>query len=269
MAKRPAKTNVKPTKEAAPDPADDAEDDDSDPNDPGGAAALRERAVMSGGPGEEEADLVSIKLGDRTFQVPAEMAEAYNAEVGRFSTEIEKAKKTGREAPPARTDDTPPKKDAVVDEEDLTTLIFTDTKKAIAKITETVRADLTKSYQEEQTRSAFWGDLEAENPELKGRRTLVTAVMQEHWNDLKDLKGKDAREKVAELTREEILSLSNQFNKGKSRAKGAAETLEGASTGARRPSGSDEDRDNTPRSLSAALKARKTKRRESSELMSE
>ena len=227
--------------------------------------AITDEEVIDGGPlSSTEEDLVEVKIGGQTLRVSQEVADAYSEETGRYTSEIADLKKA---RPTSTRIETTSRTETKEGEEkpDLTTLIFTEPAKAIDLIKKEMREELTSAYKADQAREKFWTDFYAENPELKGNDSIIYGVMQAHWDDLADLKGKAARDKVAELTRTEVISLSQRLTK-KGRDKVVTETLEGGnSSRANKRTASVEDQDQGPVSLTAAIKARRAKRRASAD----
>lgn len=60
--------------------------------------------------------------------------------------------------------------------------------------------EITQAYRMEQERVAWWNAFYGDNPALRGKDALVQAVLQQEWNNVKDLPGPDGRLALARAT---------------------------------------------------------------------
>ena len=115
-------------------------------------------------------------------------------------------------------------------------------------------------YTQERSKEQFWVDFYHEQPDLQEHDFIVKATLAEKWDDLRDLKGKRARDILADATKEHILSLTN-----KQRGTGSSNrttSLEGGSPPTSSPSREQPAAPEGPVSLSAAIRGRNKDRRE-------
>ena len=204
----------------------------------------------------ESDDMVEVAIDGALYSMPKAAAEAYSIEQQSNSTATANIPQE-REVSP----DTEP-----VNYEEL---LFTDPNEALRlhgeEVADKVTKEITGAYQQDQARQVFWDDFYGDSPELKEEAHIVRMVMEQHWDVLKDLKGKTVRKKLAELTQKEILRLANK-QKGIGSKSGATTTaLEGDTQPAPAPAAEeDEEQDHIPPTLNAAIRERNKKRRESS-----
>ena len=204
----------------------------------------------------ESDDMVEVAIDGALYNMPRAAAEAYSIEQQSNSTAAANIPQE-REVSP----DTEP-----VNYEEL---LFTDPNEALRlhgeEVADKVTKEITGAYQQDQARQVFWDDFYGDSPELKEEAHIVKMVMEQHWDVLKDLKGKTVRKKLAELTQKEILRLANK-QKGIGSKSGATTTaLEGDTQPAPAPAAEeDEEQDHIPPTLNAAIRERNKKRRESS-----
>lgn len=92
-------------------------------------------------------------------------------------------------------------------EDDFDAAFWENPRAVIDKVKEDIRKEVREEYQKDQEARSFWADFNRENPNLASHTHIVQAVMNNHWSDVKDLSGKAARDKVAELTKEEIMGI--------------------------------------------------------------
>ena len=214
-----------------------------------------------GGEGEQAPELISTMIGGVEYMLTPEAAAAYQSERDQIAADRQSTDHSFNDmlnGPPA---DTQQDEDEL---EDIAAQFYADPKKALAAMEARIRSNITHevttSYHQDQAVQQFWTDFYTEHPDLKDEDRIVKTVMSQSWDGVKNLKGKDARNKVAELTKRELLRIANKMNKGA--PKGDSTNLEGDTTPA----------STTPRkvvdntkpetlSLSAAIRERKRARR--------
>jgi hypothetical protein len=104
-------------------------------------------------------------------------------------------------------------------------LLFKDPKAALKlhgdMVAKQVKRELTADYQRDQGEQRFWSDFYARNEDLKNDHALVVSTMNANFNTIGNMRSDLAAEKLADLTRAEILRYSKRTVDGpakKSRA---------------------------------------------------
>ena len=112
------------------------------------------------------------------------------------------------------------------DEPDWDALLFQDPKGTLElygnRVAEKVKRELRGEYNTNESTKRFWADFDSKNKDLKGDRKLVEFVMQEHFNELANIPVDKAIEKLADLTRQQIMQYSNRGG-GKRKSRAVAE----------------------------------------------
>jgi hypothetical protein len=174
-------------------------------------------AVIAGGPGQESTPSgtpvtesgVLIDIGGQKFTVDAALAQAYGQRETQFSRKLsEQSDELGRlrkqVAQPVAQPQPQPSTPA---QPDIATLLFTDPAQALAIHEQQIMAKIGQAYQADINQRKFWSDFYADNQDLDPSLDdkLVKLVMQENYQDLNQMPLADARRKLADLTRHEIL----------------------------------------------------------------
>jgi hypothetical protein len=262
MAKKVKKTTTveeeveEGTREAGEEaPRDDSEILSQADTSIGGGEADRSTDEQPVSTESESDDMVEVAIDGALYSMPKAAAEAYSIE---------------RQSNSTATANIPQEREVSLDTDPVNyeELLFTDPNEALRlhgeEVADKVTKEITGAYQQDQARQIFWDDFYIDSPELKEESHIVKMVMEQHWDVLKDLKGKTVRKKLAELTQEEILRLANK-QKGIGSKSGATTTaLEGDTQPAPAPAVEDEEQDHIPPTLNAAIRERNKKRRESS-----
>lgn len=113
---------------------------------------------------------------------------------------------------------TQPAKPTVTEDEPLDELIFKDTNKAINKIKESVKAELSAVDQQKAAQAKAWADFSTKYPDLAEERELVEMQAKMSFNELKGLHAEQAYEEIAKRVR-------GRISKWRSTPKGEGETL--------------------------------------------
>lgn len=204
--------------------------------------------------GEEEEkkldvpETVKITIGGHTVEVSKEVAEAYEQEeTTRRSVEQESPKKK--------------EESEQTGQDELAELLFTDPKEAIKRIQEQTKTELREEYQMDKSREAFWDMFYQENPELKEDDSFVKSTLNTNMSVLENMKGKAARDRLAELTQREILKIAERHSKGTSK-RTTANTLEGGTASKRKQAIVEEEEkpNKRPLTLGDAIKQRRLER---------
>lgn len=196
---------------------------------------------------EPEPETEEVEIGGVRTVLPKEAAEALRSQMSSYEQQLEEARHTRPSEPPSPTPEPQP-------EDNWEDLWFSDPAKAVERLKTDIRTELTGEYQRERALEKWWGDFDRENPQLADKRWLTQAVMNEEWDEIKDLSPTAGRRKLAELTKERIMGLAPQTP----RQPDDTATLEGGGSGPDLRvvnAGSD-----TPQTLSAAIRAKAAQR---------
>lgn len=234
--------------------------------------------VMRGGPGDDQevvddlgdktktSDLVDYEINGQKYKVDKNTAAILAAQQQGFDRTLNTLKQQQTQQQPTKDK----KKSVEEDEDDLTVRLFSDPKSVLEElkknIISTVRTEMTSEYTQDQSQRQFWNDFYEENKDLN-RKTdhgIVEMVLRKNLKGLADMQTSDAGKKLADLAREEILSIIGRHNKnGKSGNRAA--TFEAPSTEVRRSqqkteSAEDSEEEKRP-SLSQLIKKRRDAKR--------
>ena len=202
---------------------------------------------------------VPVTIGGVQYEMFPEAAAAYQAETTERNRAYQDVVGVQRQqSEEVNKNETP--------EIDYNDLLFTDPNEALRihgeQVAKQVVQHMESSYSQDQVVKEFWSDFYGEHPDLKEEDGLVRMVMSKHWSTLQHMKGKDARDKLAEHTQSEILRL---MNKNKSAGKGEpnlSTSLEGdtPSAGASGSSIPVQQESQIPPTLGEAIKQRRLMR---------
>ena len=78
-----------------------------------------------------------------------------------------------------------------------------------------ITSDLTGKYQAASNEKEFWADFYETNPDLKEFKLQVDGVTDKNMSKIGSLPVDKAVDRIADLTRKELLRISNKFGKGK------------------------------------------------------
>jgi hypothetical protein len=126
-----------------------------------------------------------------------------------------------RASPPPRAVEPP-----APDPEPIEQLLFTEPKRAVAKLREQVRQEieqsLTQKYTQDQNTQKFWTAFDTKYPDLKDDRDIVEVLLNKNLDTLANVPVEDAMEKLAELTRTRISRYTKAPPRKRPFAEGAA-----------------------------------------------
>jgi len=216
-------------------------------------------------PSEAEGDVVpespsakKLRLGDREFDLDPNTAGAFEVLTGMIQGGFDEIRKgiAKPEPKPEATDDPL----ANIDE-----LLFTEPRKALDLYGQAIEKRLEDKYQAAQQKNSqadqikeFWKDFWDSNDDLsrKEDQILAEAVFAKNYDDLSKITSQ-ARlaEQLADLTRQEILSISR-------RAKSKPVRVESGGTREPVKQSKPEEQESNVRSIADAVKERRRKRRE-------
>jgi len=130
--------------------------------------------------------LVEIEIGGAKYLVPAESAEAIQAQnaavteqVTRLAGEVEALKSSA----PAPASSALP----ADDDDDLESQLFLNPTATLDKFGDKLRNEMRQEYVTEQARQKWWDSFYATNKHLNGMNTVVEAVMNKHFKELEAL----------------------------------------------------------------------------------
>ena len=167
----------------------------------------------------DEPKLVTVSVGGTTIEVSSEQAALIQAEQAASQDAIQQAQTLGEPAPREQ--------DEVVPIEEL---LFTDPKAALEQLTAQITNTVRGEYQQDQSSKKFWDDFYIENPDLREEDHLVKAVLDRELGTLENMRGKVGRDKLAELTKGDILRITEKHQKGRKKKVDQTTQLEGTST---------------------------------------
>lgn len=198
--------------------------------------------------GEGQPEMVDVEIDGTTYNMPKEAVEALNRKQAALLEDNTPAPTDTVEGEPEKTD--------------FQTLFYTDPEAAAEKIKEEVREELRNEYLQDKALDIFWQDFYSENPELKEEDMFVRMVLASKMDDLKNLKGKQGRDGLADAVRSELLRIQNK-TKGAKKPSGT-ENLEGALPGTSETASGEPVKPQTPskvHTLGDALRERNIARR--------
>lgn len=166
---------------------------------------------------DRDDDLVEVVIAGQTIKIDSTAALLLDTE----RTQLAQQQQAPVEAPVAD--------DRASDEEGYAELLFSDPNAAIKKLKAEMRQEIAADYNADQSRRDFWDDFYRENTDLRDEDHLVQATLSKHISALENMRGKAGRDKLAELTKKDILNLTKKYNK--SAVKNDTVTLEGADGG--------------------------------------
>ena len=203
-----------------------------------------EPTAQASGPGQPasppppEPKLVTVKWGEKELQMPEDLArtwqereQAFDRKLSETGQELGQLRTFHKTYAPVVSSFQQPAKPA---EPDLNTLWFENPAAAKDAIKKEVRAEIVGEYQRDQAIKTFWDGFYRKHDDLRDDDFLVEAVLQRNPG-LFDLSVREAQEKLADLTRTEILRLSRKA-KPTTDATPAAHPLTEAASGERAPS---------------------------------
>ena len=226
--------------------------------------------ILQGGPGEtplteerpkpsDAPSLVTVKYGGKDYTVAPEIAEAWSAREKEFGQKIsEQGTELGslrKFRQSVEQTVTPPRPTG----SDLGTLLFENPNEAISQIRQGIIREVEGRYSQDQSQREFWRGFYRKHDDLDGEDTLVQAVMQRHWGELETLPVSTAQDKIADLTRGEILRISKKLKGGREDElpQGRAVVEGASSTPSRRKA---EPEPEGPKSLSDVIRANRARR---------
>lgn len=167
----------------------------------------------------EESESLDIEIGGEKYTIPKKFAEYLNetqqkitADYKKFNDTIAelKATKTGKGEDDEGEDD---------DEEKIDTLIFTNPKKAVKKITESIREtvhnDISTKASQDNAKEQFWAEFYKENKDLSRSEDsgFVEHLFAKHYGSFESKTVGQVVKELGDLSRKEILKISRRFNR--------------------------------------------------------
>lgn len=183
-------------------------------------------AVLQGGPGDEgEWDSEVHIDDDDTYEDPRpsppnDPMAALTARMNALEAENANLR---RAIPPAVPAPTAPASDPY-DDIDWETELYSNPKEALKKygkiVKDEVSRDLTSKYQQERGQSKFWEDFYKDHKDLKDDHFLVQSTLSANMAALANVPVADAMNKLADLTRQNIMRYSQKGAGRKARVEG-------------------------------------------------
>lgn len=148
--------------------------------------------------------LVRIRYAGNTYEVPESLADVWTKREEEFqrklsaqSTELGQLRQQ-RQAPAP----------APASEQDEDLEFFQSPSQAIRKRTQSLREELKQELRQEleleQKRQEYWSQFYNTHKDLRERKSLVTYVVKEHFEDLKDLAPAASQREIARIVRETL-----------------------------------------------------------------
>lgn len=202
-----------------------------------------------------------LRLGDSEFELDSSTAGAFEALTGMIQDGFASLRQ--QQAPQEAF------KEQNVNKEDpwdgIDELLFSDPKAALSRVRDLTKQELLEQYQrdrqatsQEQLVNQFWNEFWTSHDDLNKRddQVLVEAVFSKHMDELGKITDNNRlSNRLAELTREEILNLSRRTKTTKTSVES------GGTTRTQKKSEPTEEESNV-RSIADAVKERRRKRRE-------
>jgi len=171
------------------------------------------------GPESGQPEMVKVTIGGVEYNMPKEAADAYSVEQDAAANRMSQANDEHRDSlenvlnnNPATTD-TSESSDLYKEAGEL---MFTDPEAAMKMLHNNVRQEvtqeLTHDYNQDKAVTAYWTSFYNEHPDLPEEDALVRNIMSANWSAIKDLKGEQGRNIVADLTMKEMLRIGNKMN---------------------------------------------------------
>jgi hypothetical protein len=192
------------------------------PQTPSAQPVNPDSAAIVGGPGQETPPAgtvvtqsgVQFVIDGREFVVDPNLAQALQAREQGFNRKLSETSQELGELRKLRQQvaQPPPAQPTQPAQPDIATLLFTDPAQALAIHEQQIMAKISQAYQADVNQRKFWADFYADNDDLDPAvdDKLVKVVMQENYTELNSLPLSDARKKLADLTRHEILRLTQR-----------------------------------------------------------
>lgn len=195
----------------------------------------------------EQEELTEVELEGKKFSVPKAFADAYtglSGKVGELDQELKTTqgviKRLGLDRTGQRREEERRESQREPSTEDQVTAFFENPADFIRGAIKPVVDELTQGYQRDQGLQRFWDGFYRENQDLAESRELVDAVFAMNRDEILDLTPPEAAKRLADKSREFVLSLVEKHSGGKGGKQGSRATLE-ASSGTRRTAAGEEE----------------------------
>ena len=199
-----------------------------------------------------EAPLYDVNIGGQVFKVPKEQYDAYTVE------------KATQEAHMASSQQPVPTEPVQEGDPDWKDSFYADPDAAMdkfkAEVVDHVKEAVQQEYTKQGSKDQFWNDFYSEHKELEGEKGMVLQILQNNPS-IGDLPVTQAGGELAKQTKAELLRIAKSYGGAQEQAQDLG--LVGAAQEVPREQ-SQEQSDDTPISLSAALDERRKSRSKSS-----
>ena len=199
-----------------------------------------------------EAPLYDLNIGGQVFKVPKEQYDAYAVEKATQEAQISSIQQSVPTEPAQEED--PDWKDTFYADPDAAMNKFKT--EVVDHVTQAVRQEYTKQGSKDQ----FWNDFYSEHKELEAEKGMVQQILNNNPS-IGDLPVSQAGGELAKQTKAELLRIAKSYGGAQEQAQDLG--LVGAAQDVPREQ-SQEQSDDTPISLSAALDERRKARSKSS-----
>lgn len=154
-------------------------------------------------PGDEpqpEVRLVTRKYNGNEYEMPEHLAEVWDqrnqAYVRQLSEQADRIRRESfQQAPPQRHDTPPP------GQQDFDTEWYASPNQAWERRERQLRQEFAEELDRRESQRIFWNDFRDENPDLRGKDTIVRAVLQEKLPEMRYMSAEEGRVYLAEATR--------------------------------------------------------------------
>jgi hypothetical protein len=199
--------------------------------------------------------LVSVRWQGQEFQMPEHAAQAWQEReqtLSRQGQELGDLRRRSQPAQPAQ-----PRDPEAEWNQRINTLWFENPAEAAKLLEERAYRRIAGEYRQDQAMRTFWDEFDRKHGDLREDRWVVEATMSRNWEALADLPHAQAQDKLADLTRNEILRLARKAKPADTNGNGApprhlAEPASGDRPPTRR---SEDDDDRGPKTLSDAIRS--------------
>jgi len=230
----------------------------------------RERAVMIGGPGQEETSVeeskpatptgVEMTIAGQKYTLDPAIASALEEREKQFERKMsQQGEELGKLRKLQQQVDALNQAQAAQAQPNMDTLLFENPTKALELHRQQIVSELTQKYEQEKRQQEFWRDFYKRHKDLDGDEIVIKAVASQHAASLGTITDPvELADKVADLSRREILRIANRAKSDapdKTRA-----VVEGKSIEAPKPTARPETEEGG--SLSQAIRDRRKARHE-------
>lgn len=204
--------------------------------------------------------VVTVKYGGRDLQVPEDVANAWQEREREFDQRLSKQgdelgqlrtrwKQIESQVQPRQPDPN----------EVLSTKWFEAPTEAAKMLEERVYQRVANEYQQREAQKSFWDGFYRKNDDLREDEFIVEAVLSKNSDELLNLTVPKAQERLAELTRQELLRLTRKVKVSDDQSRSRVVSEPASGTRVPKPQ---VDEDEGPKSIGDVIRARAAARRQ-------